>query len=174
MNARFVNAYDITDKIYLYWATHPVGKTARRRSYAMWSMYILEFALAVALIVMGLLRIDPVFVIIGAAVAVYVPVKVFYLDRRKYLRQFRLLLGRKGLPVWHRELTFTDEAIELNDAGSEQTLKYSQIVDATDVGDWFCLWLDPSSAYRVSKTGFTTGKSEDFLAFMQGKLAKKK
>ena len=172
MNPVFINSYDITEKIYLDWATHPLGKLAKKHAYMSWGIYIAEFVIAVGLIIWGLLGTNPLYLLVGAVVVLYLPIKIFYLDRNKHRRQFRMLLAQKKKNVWHRDVRVGEEHVEVNDPGDKKVVEYEQITDVTENGDWYCLWLGPSSAYRLKRDGFKKGNSAEFIEYIKARINK--
>ena len=174
MNDRFVNAYDLTEAVYLEWATHPIGKIAKGRAKAALGIFIFELVVSAAIITLGVIQKDFIYLTVGFVSLGYFLLKRFYLDPKKHKRQFMLLKGRKGVPVWHRELVFGEQGIAITDAGEELTLDYADIREVTETDRWFCLWLDATSAYRVSKDDFTEGDPSKFLSFMITKVKEAK
>ena len=66
---------------------------------------------------------------------------------------------------------FGDDSLEVEDAGKTTELDYSEFADATENGEWYCLWLNPSSAYHLKRDAFTEGDAADFLPFMKERIA---
>lgn len=172
MNPQFINIYDITEETYLNWATHPIGEVAKKNARGMRILFIVETIVAVALAVYGFFTTNPLFLIVGGIAITYFIIKRFVLDSMKYRRQFREIMMRKKAKVWHREMRFTDEQIEINDSGEELVLEYSRIIDITEEGEWFCLWLNPASAYRVKRDGFTQGTVSGFMGYIKNRIKK--
>ncbi len=174
MNPRFVNSFDITESVYMDWSKHPIGPVAKKNAKMMLILFFAELAVSVGVAVYGLGADNMLYVIVGCVAAGYITLKQFLLDGLKHRRDFRRVLKSKPGGVWRRETRFGDESLEVEDAGKTTELDYSEFADATENGEWFCLWLNPSSAYHVKRDAFTEGDAADFLPFMKERIAEAK
>lgn len=172
MEFEFENAYEVTEDIYMDWATHPVGQLAKKHARAMLIMTLVEVALAVGLIVLGIVKVYPLYIIGGALFGIYFLLSAFVLNRRKQRQHFRKMLAAKHTAHWNRIMRF-GEQIAVDDAGDEVTFDWSRLSEITQDENWFYLWLDQSSAYRVKKDAFTVGNEADFDRFATAKIAGK-
>lgn len=172
MEFEFENAYEVTEAIYMHWATHPVGKVAKKHARMMLIMTLIEVAVAAGLVILGVLKTQPIYVIGGVLFAGYFLLSTFVLQRRKQREHFRRMRAAQHTEHWQRVMRFGDR-IDVNDAGDEVSFDWSRLTEVTQDDDWFYLWLDPSSAYRVKKDAFTVGSAADFGKFAKQKMAHK-
>ena len=171
MNPRFVNSFDITEDVYMDWSKHPIGPVAKKNAKMMLILFFAELAVSVGVAVYGLGAGNMLYVIVGCVAAGYITLKQFLLDGLKRRREFRRLLKSKPGGVWRRVTRFGDDSLEVEDAGKTTELDYSEFADATENGEWYCLWLNPSSAYHLKRDAFTEGDAADFLPFMKERIA---
>ena len=171
MNPRFVNSFDITEDVYMDWSKHPIGPVAKKNAKMMLILFFAELAVSVGVAVYGLGAGNMLYVIVGCVAAGYITLKQFLLDGLKHRRDFRRVLRSKPGGVWRRVTRFGDGAPEVEDAGKTTSLDYAEFADATENGEWYCLWLNPSSAYHVKRDAFTEGDAADFLPFMKERIA---
>ena len=131
-------------------------------------------AMAVAIMVLGLMGELWIFFIMGLVLAIIYYLRISQLrDEQQNLeeqqaKRLQELISLQQAPKWVRFIRF-GSFIETEDPESWKQYKYDQITHITQDRAYITLWMDDETQVRVFKDGFIIGTLEGFEPFIEEK-----
>ena len=173
MDALFVNEYRVTKKLFVHWNLHHANYKKARARRTVWAVL---FLLALAAAVFAFIKDIMLMIFISLLLALMFFFRAFLKERLAAGTKFEAAANaRKVKGGWDRRIAFTEQGIEVVDAGIEVTYEYKSFTELIDLGDEFALMIrdGKGSSVRLPKESFTKGKEEEFPKFMHRKLRKR-
>ncbi len=172
MTIHFESKSEITLDKYLYWASHPIGRNARKKLFISNMINILGMLFSVLGGRFCIYLDSKEIALIYLAMFVAFFYKTFFHRKRANKKLYTQTIIAQGGGPWVRTTTFGSN-IQVADNNSVSTYKYSDFKKVSQDSRHYLLYMNQDIVLRVEKGSFTTGNEADLLPFLQKRIKNK-